>query len=227
MIFHYSDVINEGDVIAVGDIHGRYDLFREVLDWAEGSGAHLILLGDLIDRGPDDLNVLRESQKLLEDPSVLGLEGFTVLRGNHEQMLLNAVEGYGWESWVRNGGDWENFQKIKEHAGWIHELPLYVTFGSTMFAHAGCVPGQNPAKSMVSNHLREEFVWMREPFLTLGPQFEKWTDTLKLIVFGHTPKSPLPYQIPNGICIDTGAFRTGMLTTYNATQDTFNQFEIE
>jgi hypothetical protein len=48
---------------------------------------------------------------------------------------------------------------------------------------------------------------------------------LKKSVFGHTPKSALPYAVEDSICIDTGAFQTGTLTAYNSTYDWFTQFE--
>jgi hypothetical protein len=96
-----------------------------------------------------------------------------------------------------------------------------------MFSHAGCYPGENPQKYMATNYLREQFVWMREPFLTRGPQFANWNPSLKKIVFGHTPQSALPYRVPNGICIDTAAFQTGTLTSYNSTQDYYKQFSIK
>jgi hypothetical protein len=48
-------------------------------------------------------------------------------------------------------------------------------------------------------------------------------------VFGHTPKYDCeeegkPYEIPDGICIDTGAYHTGVLTSYNVTRNTFTQY---
>lgn len=229
MLFNYNfcDVIPEDSVIAVGDIHGCYQQYYEFLDWVKGSGARVILLGDMIDRGPDDLAVLERTRDLLLDPESWGLESFVALRGNHEQMFLNAHEGCGWEDWVANGGDWINFERLRPHAEWIQELPYYVTVGDTLFSHAGCYPGENPEKFMKSHFLREQFLWIREPFLSRGPEFEKWNPDLKKVVFGHTPASSLPYRIPNGVCIDTMAFRSGTLTAYNATYDTFNQFDIE
>jgi serine/threonine protein phosphatase 1 len=226
-MFNYNDTIDEGDVIAVGDIHAMARLYYQFLDWVQGSRARVILLGDLIDRGEDDLTVLNKTRDLMQDPESWGLESFTVLRGNHEQMFLNALDGYGWSDWLRNGGNWEDIELLKPHAEWIRQLPYYVTINDIMFSHAGCYPGEDPALSMNSLTRQEEFIWMRQPFLTYGPQFEKWNPRLNKIVFGHTPKSPLPYRIPQGICIDTGAFQTGVLTSYNATQDTFCQFELE
>jgi hypothetical protein len=43
--------IEPGDVIALGDVHARYDLFELFLDKVRGSLACVILLGDIIDRG--------------------------------------------------------------------------------------------------------------------------------------------------------------------------------
>jgi serine/threonine protein phosphatase 1 len=226
-MFHYNDVIEERDVLACGDIHGMSHLYFQFLDWVRDSGARVVLLGDLIDRGPDDFTVLNRTRDLMQDPESWGLQSFTVTRGNHEQMFLNAIDGYDMECWIRNGGDYENLHLLIEHEDWIRQLPYYVTVGDIMFSHAGCYPGEDPALSMNSHIRREEFIWMRQPFLSEGPQFEKWNPNLKKIVFGHTPRGPLPYRIPNGICIDTGAFQTGTLTAYNATQDTFCQFETE
>jgi serine/threonine protein phosphatase 1 len=226
-IFNFCDVINPGDVIAVGDIHATAEPYLMFLDWVRDSGAHVILLGDLIDRGGEDLVVLELTRCLLEDPTRNGLEAFTVIRGNHEQMFLNADAGCGWEDWVMNGGNWEDFEKLRKHAEWLRELPYYTVIGDTLFTHAGCPPGEDPQTMMGTHYLREQFLWMRRPFLDDGPQFEKWTPHLKKVVFGHTPKGALPYRIPNGICIDTLAYKTGVLTAYNATQDTFFQIETD
>ena len=225
--FHFCDVILEDSVIALGDIHGCYDQFAQFLDWVGGSGARVILLGDLIDRGPHDVAVLMRVKQLLEDPESWGLHSLTCLRGNHEQMLLNALDHpSGWADWIRNGGAVEDIELIEKHADWIRELPYYVTVGDTLFSHAGCLYGEDPAKYLNSVTMREELVWARTA-PTLGSGLSKWSKTLKKSVFGHTPKSPLPYACDDAICIDTGCFKTGVLTSYNATYDTFNQFEAE
>lgn len=227
----YSTIIEPGDVLSCGDIHGRFDLFSQFLNFVKGSDARVILLGDLIDRGPDDLSVLQRTFELIHDPESWGLHSFIAIRGNHEQMFIDACDGYLGD-WARNGGDYENLNKLEPHADWIRQLPYYVTVGDTMFSHAGCYPGRDPADYMGSFHLREQFIWMRQPFLTDGPQFEKWNPNLKRIVFGHTPKfdgpeEGKPYEIPNGVCIDSGAYFTGTLTSYNATRNTLWQHKLE
>jgi serine/threonine protein phosphatase 1 len=225
----YSNIINPGDVIAVGDIHGCMDLYQLFLDHVKDSEATVILLGDLIDRGPEDMAVLNRTRDLLRDPESNGLQAFYALRGNHEQMFLDAAKVRGWYSdldlWVQNGGDYENLSSMREHVHWILDLPLYMVVGNTMFVHAGVSPGEDPAM-MIANGDTKKLVWIRYPFLAHGPQFELWTDKLNAIVFGHSPfKAPDPYEIPGGgICIDSGAYHTGVLTSYNATQKTFTSF---
>lgn len=225
----FDDTINPGDVIAVGDLHGRFDLLEQFLATVKDSGTTVIFLGDLIDRGPDDLKVLQTVFTLTQDPDSWGLQSVYALRGNHEQLFLDAAKSGGRRSnlslWIQNGGDFDSLNSMREYVSWLLELPLYMTVGDTMFAHAGVFPGENPAVS-IAEWRTEELIWMRQPFLTYGPRFELWTDKLNTIVFGHSPlKAPDPYEIPGGgICIDSGAYFAGVLTSYNATQKTLRQY---
>ena len=233
MIMKYDIVVEPGDVIAVGDIHARYDLFEEFLNHVRGSQATVILLGDIIDRGGQDVEVLNKVRQLLESPESEGLSNFFCLMGNHEGMFVDAMVGTNgeWSLWLRNGGNFEQFDEMREHLEWIAELPVYMTIGETMFIHAGFYPGKNPYDTINAGKA-DNILWMREPFLSMGPQFEKWNPDLKKVVFGHTPKYDCPeegkpYEIPDGICIDTGAFYTGVLTAYNVTRDTISQYKLE
>ena len=220
----YSDVISPGDVIAVGDIHGRMDLYQLFLDHAKDSGATVILLGDLIDRGPDDIAVLNRTRDLLQDPESWGLQAFYALRGNHEKLFLDAIStSSGMFLWRENGGNVAEIHNLAFHEDWVSQLPIYMTVGKTMFIHAGVYPGHDPAKA-IADRRADKLVWMRQPFISLGPQFYKWTDKLKQIVFGHTPLSDQPYRIRDGVCIDSGAYYTDILTSYNVTKNTFNSF---
>ena len=229
----YDDTINPGDVIAVGDLHSRFDLLEKFLVTVKDSGATVIFLGDLIDRAiepGDDLRVLQTVSTLTQDPESWGLQAVYSLRGNHEQLFLNAVKVGGWRGsnlslWLQNGGNSDSMSSMREYVSWLLELPLYMTVGDTMFVHAGVFPGENPARTITRGRT-EELIWMRQPFLSEGPEFEKWTDKLNTIVFGHSPlKAPNPYEIPGGgICIDSGAYFTGILTSFNATQKTLRQY---
>jgi len=99
-------------VVAIGDVHGCATLLREAIWPHLGSGAELILLGDLIDRSPEpegDRQVIELVRELQANPDAYGLAGMTVLRGNHEQMLLDALAeqspGEATDLWEWNGGN--------------------------------------------------------------------------------------------------------------------------
>ena len=79
----------------IGDVHGRRAQFRHLLSLLPRDAGRdaLVLLGDLIDRGEDIPGTVAD---------VLGLvhgspEGkVVVLRGNHEQMLLDFLDEGAW-----------------------------------------------------------------------------------------------------------------------------------
>ena len=229
----YDNTVNPGDVVAVGDIHGRLDLLDVFLESVRGTQATVVLLGDLIDRGPDDLGVLERVEKLLEDPESWGLQAFYCLRGNHEQLFLDACEGFDVDVWANNGGDYLNLDKLSLHYNWVKNLPIYMTVDDTLFLHAGVFPGVNPAESIEAGRV-ESLVWLREPFMTVGPQLEKWTNKIKRVVHAHTPffeddqlGQVNVSQSGDRIGIDSGAYFTGVLTSYNTTQNTFTQHTVQ
>jgi len=227
-IFNFSQIINPGDVIVLGDIHGCFNLYESFLDHVQNSGATVILLGDMIDRARtpgDDMRVLNKTRDLLVDPESWGLQAFYALQGNHERLFLAAADGYGVGLWEQNGGNVEELDNLAYHEDWISQLPIYMTIGETMFVHAGVYSGHDPAKA-IADGKTDSLVWMRDPFLSYGPEFSEWTDKLKQVVFGHSPlTAPMPYRIPHGVCVDTGAYHTGVLTSYNVTRDTFWSYE--
>jgi serine/threonine protein phosphatase 1 len=88
-----------GRVFAVGDLHGMAHALDRLLDLAGFDPARDLVwsLGDLIDRGPFSARCL----DLLDEP------WFRAIRGNHEQLMLDAAaDRSAWFQWVVNGGDW-------------------------------------------------------------------------------------------------------------------------
>lgn len=226
--------INEGDVIALGDVHGTWELYSQFLSWVYGSGARVVLLGDLIDRGGEDIPVLDATERILRNPEVWGLQSFTVLKGNHEQMFLEAAKGDTDDIllWMQNGGNIQQMEEMSDkHLDWISNLPVYATIGDTLFVHAGLIPGEDPQVTVESGQ-GEELYWIRGKFLRNGPKLCKWTDTIKKVIHGHTitsygEKAPkgAPVIEADRVNIDTGAFLPdGCLTAYNVTQNSFTQF---
>jgi hypothetical protein len=227
--FHFTSDIPPDSTLALGDVHGQIELLEQFVDWVRDSDARVIFLGDLIDRATnpgDDLKVLELVRQMCESPEDFGLASCTSLVGNHEILFLNALDGYDYRNWISNGGSSADMDNMESYAGWLRSLPYYVTVGDTLFTHSGGVYGKNPADSMNSCSNREGFVWSRTAPLR-GAGLSKWSQTLKKSVFGHTPKSAMPYKVGDSICIDSGAYHFGVLTAYNSTYDWFTQFELE
>jgi hypothetical protein len=227
--FHFTSDIPPDSTIALGDCHGQIELLEQFVGWVSGSDARVIFLGDLIDRAKnpgDDLKVLELVLQMCESPEDFGLASCTSLVGNHEMLLLDAIDGYNLRDWVSNGGSVADMDNMEAYAGWLRSLPYYVTVGDTLFTHSGGVFGRNPANFMNSHSNREAFVWSRTA-PKKGSGLAKWSQTLRKSVFGHTPKSSMPYRVGDSICIDSGAYATGTLTAYNSTYNTLMSFDAE
>lgn len=80
----------------ISDIHGHYDLFKEMLDKIHFSETdHLYILGDLIDKGPEPIKLIFE---------IMNMKNVTFLIGNHEKMMLEAIEDGDYVLWYNNSG---------------------------------------------------------------------------------------------------------------------------
>ena len=197
------------EVVAIGDVHGCATLLREAIRPYLGSGAELIFLGDLIDRSPEpdgDRKVIELVRKLQSNPGAFGLAGVTVLRGNHEQMLLDALaedeQGEDILVWMANGGDPSFLETAREHQDWLGTLPLTAIRGNYLFVHAGVRPGLE-----LEDQQEDDLLWIRRPFL------QKPHGLPYIVVHGHTFRSDYSVtRLPHRIGIDTGAFVSGILT---------------
>ena len=76
----------------VGDIHGRCAQLLNLLDMLprDPETDTLVLLGDLIDRGADAPGCVSHAMKLCQENP----ERVICLRGNHEQMLMDFLDGH-------------------------------------------------------------------------------------------------------------------------------------
>ena len=197
------------DVVAIGDVHGCATLLREAIRPHLDSGAELILVGDLIDRSPEpdgDRQVIELVRELQANPEAYGLAGVTVLRGNHEQMLLDALTedepGEATELWEWNGGNPAFLSAAREHQDWLETLPLTGMRGNYLFVHAGVRPRVD-----LENQKADDLLWIRRPFLS-RPHSLPYT-----VVHGHTFRRDYRVtRLPHRIGIDTGAFMSGKLT---------------
>lgn len=171
---------------AIGDIHGRADLLDRLLERIAVHAGHrprkLVFLGDYIDRGPDSAAVLRTVGRLnWAEP-----ERVTCLMGNHERMLLDAIQTRSAAAhWMGNGGaaTLESFAARdlsgipRDTLDWIEGLPTLHGDQARWYVHAGLRPGREATASDPHDRL-----WIREPFLDGDHDFGRH------VVHGHTPQ---------------------------------------
>ena len=136
----------------IGDIHGCYREFKQLLDLcsddAEGKPAQLILLGDYVDRGPNSFGVVQLIRHRLAGEYPV-FKSIINLKGNHEDMMVQAVLGGELrvkQNWVssNNGGDVtvESYPKreaLLDDAKWLAALPTSCEDKLRYYVHAGTV----------------------------------------------------------------------------------------
>ena len=195
--------------VAIGDVHGCYTLLKQTIKPLIDTQSEVIFLGDLIDRSPEfdgDYKVVSYIKNIEQNPQSVGLSKVTVLRGNHEQLLLNALNA-GWDSdaydlWEYNGGNPAFYDKAHEFYDWIAARPYTYIKDDYLFVHAGVRP--NVA---LENQKEHDFIWIRDPFLNIEDHGLPYT-----VVHGHTIVDEVEVH-PKRINIDTGAFYTGNLSS--------------
>lgn len=189
--------------LAMSDIHGSYDEMMKLLEYAQFDPVHdqLVVVGDMINRGPDSGKVLKELKKLEEN-----YENVRVTVGNHEEMMLWYLAGKH-DMWVHFGGkeatDSINEAFCEEGAGkavqWVHHLPLIVEDELFVYAHAGFQAPYRKAKQD-RNHL-----WLqRKEFYAIEKDTLLSETKGKPIVHGHTPRSTVIFDGAR-LGIDLGA----------------------
>lgn len=212
---------------AIGDIHGRADLLDELMvliaqdDRARGiMPPHIVLLGDLMDRGPASRLVI----EWVIDVSASG-KAMHCLKGNHEELFIRAARGeVGVIPVFRRAGglqtlasygidpaqlqamndaeivDWMLHHIPRAHVDFLDALPDSHEVGDYLFVHAGIRP-HVPLAAQRSADLR----WIRHEFL------EHEAPHPRMVVHGHSITDDVDER-DNRIGIDTGAFRSGRLS---------------
>lgn len=222
-------------VYAIGDVHGRLDLLTDLLRRIEVDDAarpaaetEIVMLGDLIDRGAASAGVIEYLRAFRPD-----FARFRFVMGNHEEIMLTSLDDDGGDphrgGWLTYGGE-ETLASYgvpdrllalpgpalvaalhhyvpRAHLDFLRGFEDRVTIGDYVFVHAGIRPGV-PLADQISADLR----WIRRDFLD-DRRAHGFT-----VVHGHTI-SPEPDFRANRIGIDTGAYRTGVLTALGLEAD--------
>ena len=215
--------INEDDyerIFLTSDIHGHYSMFEELLDKIKLTKKDLlIILGDSCDRGPKTYELYKKYYDLEK-------EGYNIkhLRGNHEDMLIKAMESGDNDHWYRNGGEktqksfynnseskdtltfeeWlerEGIKSVKWFVYWLDRIPIMISGKKNLFVHAAfdTTKGEDEQEHRF-------LIWDRNDF---------WTNnkTGKAIYFGHTPSKDgkIKHYVNDVHCIDTGSYKNGII----------------
>ena len=213
-------------VYAVGDVHGCAAQLAALVaaivadDRARAPAqTMLVLLGDLVDRGPDSAGAIRQAIALADGPFETRF-----IAGNHEEMMLAAYDGDaealrgfcrfgGKETLLSYGLSAEEYERCdypevaaamrrlvpEAHVAFLRAMEDMVQVGDYAFVHAGVRPGV-PLEQQSRRDLR----WIRNSFLD-HDRFDR------VIVHGHTI-TEAPVNRRWRIGIDTGAYDGGPLT---------------
>lgn len=228
----------------IGDIHGRRAQLATLVEMlpAPQAGDTLVLLGDLIDRGEDAPGVL----DFVLDLQRAAERKIVVLRGNHEQMLIDLLDGKS-DLWFHpNVGSYETLLQYGEavspllvledfdaarreverivppaHIELMRSLPCFYEDEMAIYVHAGLANDKPPCETDV-----RVLLWTRDPEF-----FKNYRG--KPCVFGHTPTQFLPlmgrlgrhgiYVFHSCIGIDTGYTHASPLTCLELPRFTIRQ----
>ena len=199
-------------VIAIGDIHGCSAALRALIAKIEpGPDDTLIPLGDCVDRGPDSRGVIDELLALRERCRLMPI------LGNHEEMMLNFLEGRPQpDNWLLCGGD-ATLQsyggEVKghipiEHVDYMRTWQNYFETSTHFFAHAAYHPEQPLAEQRWQN-----WRWHTLRDMVPGPH-----QSGRVAVVGHTSqKDGEILDAGHLVCIDTYCWGGGWLTALDVT----------
>lgn len=210
----------------IGDLHGCADFLDDLLGRIEADApdAHIIAVGDYIDRGEDSRGVIER---------LIPRNDMTCLMGNHEQMLLDFLEDpeRTGASWLRYGGLQTlasyGVHGVLETSGaddlikardglrnamgpaedWLRNRPMRFQSGNVAVVHAGASPNRS-----LDDQDAKALLWGHPEFSRRDRADGIW------IMHGH---SIVPVIEPHRgkIGVDTGAYATGRLSAAIVTPD--------
>lgn len=194
-------------LLDIGDIHGHLKAFTSLLKVIRPQMEDtLVLLGDYVDRGPDSCGVIERILKLKQETHLI------CLRGNHEEMFLNAYDSQeAFNFWESCGGDetilsygGQGLSSVPEaHRQFLRMTGLYHETEDCIFVHANVEPDV-PMDSQDQRTLLWQHI-----------EYPPRHFSEKVIICGHTPQPEgLPAHLGTAVCIDSGVCDTGWLTCY-------------
>lgn len=199
-----------GRIIAIGDIHGCHQEFSDLLQLLKLEPEdRLIVLGDLINRGPDSRKVIELAKK----------HHALALLGNHERRLI-AARRNGTEGKLR-ATDRDTFDKLQpEDWSFLESMPLTheIKELNTVFVHGGFLPDipWNEQNAVIVTEVQVIDADGRPCKRREAPDALPWADHWTgppFVVYGHTPRAEV-YKLKWSICLDTGCAMGGQLSAF-------------
>ena len=208
-----------GRLIAIGDIHGCHEDFAELLSLLElKPDDRLILLGDLVNRGPDSHSVI-ELARAHRAISLLG---------NHELRLLNYRRTRDLK-YIKEH-DLETFDQLRPD-DWTYLEKMLLTYEepalNLVLVHGGFLPGQpwqrQPAEVVTRIQVIDRDGQPRKR--ADAPDAPFWADLWNgppYVIYGHTPR-PEIYKLKWSLGLDTACVMGGHLTAFILPEKRFVQ----
>ena len=180
-------IVAGNQVWVVGDIHGHLGTLRALMHRLKlGEEDRVVLLGDMIDRGPDSAGVI---EYVREHPQILAI------KGNHEQMAIQSLQERRIElntTWMSKGGasTWGSYivaakgdlhrakLTFAEDCAWMADLPSHIVLDDWRLVHAGYHP-----RIDLDSQDEKTLLWIRRAFF----KHDEAIDAKRCILFGHTP----------------------------------------
>lgn len=210
-----STIPDDIELFVIGDIHGRSVALSRCLSeiartpTVAETRRVIVFLGDLIDRGPDSLGVIRQAMAAQDSADEVH-----ILPGNHELMMLDVLDGSRSSHWLMNGGmtvlrelntDWRGMAwpdviaMVRQGLpnGFEQRLrnaPSHLEIGDLLCVHAGLHPDRAPDQHLQRDRphaTTDHWATIRYPALNWrggwdwNGHYYVWGN--RVVVHGHTP----------------------------------------
>ena len=188
----------------ISDIHSHYRAMTKALRESDynsnDKNHHLIVIGDLFDRGNETVEVMNYLHNLACDKKVTIILGnhdtflIDFLLGNHEKVFFN-IKHNGFGKTLEQLSDLipekDNLNHLKDKVikrypfllDWLKSFPMFYEIGDYIFVHGG-INGKNIEWRTTTS--RRDFVWNREYDLPPVPN--------KIVVAGHHRVATIRHQ---------------------------------
>ena len=186
-----QSILDQGsNVWVIGDVHGYFGTLEALVErLALGGNDAIVMLGDLIDRGPTSADIVNHVRTTSNIHSI---------RGNHEQMMIEGFDDALFfkdlnveaRIWYHNGGintessyiakygnDDDACDRASDDVEWMRQLPTEIVLNDWRLVHGGYDQNHDVEGQSESIHMHA-----RKQFFTSGHAI----DPIRTILFGHS-----------------------------------------